>query len=201
MNCHRCKSGVLEKFYEIEYHDIYQCKECLHQEIIRIDDCCRKPFKIVVNDTSFFPNFRLYEQCRNCGGTKRNFPVKYTKDIEIRGEFDLEYFEKSKEAVDFDKKMAYEIVSESNYLTSPRGKYHQYLQSDEWKAKRKLVFDRDKNLCQYCKTAPAFHVHHLHYKNIFREKLEDLLSVCGECHSRIHHEELLEKIDNLRNRK
>lgn len=199
MNCRRCKTGVLEKFYEIKYHDIYQCQDCQHQEIMRLDDCYRDPFKIVVNDTSFFPNFRLYEQCKNCGGAKRNFPLKYTKDIEVRGEFDLDFFKRSKEASDFDKKIAYEVVSYSNYLTSPKGKYHQYLESKEWKEKRKLVFERDKNLCQSCKSAPAFHVHHLHYNNIFRENLEDLLSVCAACHNKIHYEELLQKIENLRN--
>jgi hypothetical protein len=59
-------------------------RNCGCEEIKLSDDCCRNPNKIVVNDAKFFPNFRLYEQCKNCGGTKRNFPVKYTPDIDIR---------------------------------------------------------------------------------------------------------------------
>ncbi|SEH31559.1 HNH endonuclease [Chryseobacterium culicis] len=199
MNCRRCKNGLLKHYYETEFHDIFQCKECQYQEIVRFDECCRDPFKIVVNDNSFSPNFRLYDQCKNCGGTKRNFPLKYTKDIEIRGEFDMDYYDQWKNNISHDKNLAYESVSYSNYLSSPRGKYHEYLESQEWKVKRKQVFDRDNNLCQRCKKESALHVHHLTYDNIFKEKLEDLMSVCPECHSQIHYEELISKIENLKN--
>ncbi|MBW1619032.1 MULTISPECIES: HNH endonuclease [Empedobacter] len=198
MDCSRCKNGILEKYYEAEYHDIYRCKNCEYEEIKRSDECCRNPNKIVVNDVKFFPNFRLYEQCKNCGGAKRNFPVKYTSDIDIRGEFDSEYFEEWREKVNFDKKLIYESVSYSNYLSSPKGKYHKYLESPEWRAKREMVFKRDGYTCTKCKSRPAFHAHHLTYKNIFNEKLEDLISVCAECHSQIHYEELMQKIDNLK---
>lgn len=198
MICNRCKSECLEKYYETEYHDIYKCKKCEYEQIAVLDVCCRNPNKIVVNDATFFPNYRLYEQCKNCGGTQRNFPVKQTTDIDIRGEFDFEYFDQWRERKSFDKKLAYESVSYSNYLSSPKGKYHKYLESPEWKAKRKSVFERDGYMCTKCKSEPAFHAHHLTYENIFNEKLEDLISVCAECHSQIHYEELMQKIDNLK---
>ena len=54
--------------------------------------------------------------------------MKYTSDIDIRGEFDSEYFEEWREKVNFDKKLIYESVSYSNYLSSPKGKYHKYLE-------------------------------------------------------------------------
>ncbi|UMQ41623.1 MULTISPECIES: hypothetical protein [unclassified Chryseobacterium] len=201
MICKRCKSEEVEKYYETEYHDIYKCGNCGCEEIKLSDDCCRNPNKIVVNDAKFFPNFRLYEQCKNCGGTKRNFPVKYTPDIDIRGEFDLECFEERKVRIDLEKKLIYESVSYSNYLSSPRGQYHKYLESPEWKAKRELVFKRDGYICTQCKCKPAFHAHHLTYENIFNEKLEDLISVCADCHSKIHYKELMQKIDDLQNSK
>lgn len=198
MNCRRCTNGVLQKFYEAEYHDIYICTTCEYEEIVRFDECCRNPNKVVVNDIKFFPNFRLYEQCINCGGARRNFPVKYTSEVDIRGEFDLENFDKWRESVNFDKKLIYESVSYSNYLSSPKGKYHQYLESPEWKEKRELIFKRDGYICTKCKSRSAFHAHHLTYENIFNEKLEDLISVCAECHSQIHFDELMQKIDNLK---
>lgn len=201
MECTRCNESSLKLFYETDFHDIYICNNCEFQIVKKFDDCCQNPDLIVVNDVKFFPNFRLYHQCRKCGGAKRNFPLKYTAEIEIRGEFDLEYFEEWRTNVNRDKNLAYESVSYSNYLTSPQGKYHKYLDSPEWKAKRQLVFERDENLCQECKSAPAFHVHHLTYANIFNEKLEDLLSVCAECHSKIHHQELMDKINSLKERK
>lgn len=54
MDCSRCKNGILEKYYEAEYHDIYRCKNCEYEEIKRSDECCRNPNKIVVNDVKFF---------------------------------------------------------------------------------------------------------------------------------------------------
>ncbi|MCT3845067.1 HNH endonuclease [Elizabethkingia anophelis] len=191
----------MQNYYSTEFHDIRICNNCQFQTIQRFDDCCENPDQIIVNDASFFPNFRLYKQCRNCGGAKRNFPLKYTDDIEVRGEFDLEYFERWRNKVSFDKKIVYESVSHSNYLSSPLGKYHRYLESPEWKAKRKIVFERDENICQECKKKPAFHVHHLTYQNIFNEKLEDLISVCTQCHSMIHYQELMKKIEDLKNKK
>jgi hypothetical protein len=103
----------------------------------------------------------------------------------------LECFEERKERIDFEKKLIYENVSYSNYLSSPRGQYHKYLESLEWKAKRELV-KRDGYICTQCKCKPAFHAHHLTYENIFNEKLEDLISVCADCHSKIHYKELMQ---------
>nr|WP_314492103.1 hypothetical protein [uncultured Chryseobacterium sp.] len=113
----------------------------------------------------------------------------------------MEYFERWRNEVSFDKKLVFESVSHSNYLSSPKGTYHKYLESHEWKAKRKLVFERDENICQECKNKPAFHAHHLTYQNIFNEKLEDLISVCAECHSKIHYRELIKRIEDIHNRK
>ncbi|OCA77556.1 hypothetical protein BBI01_03660 [Chryseobacterium artocarpi] len=138
MTCRRCEKQTIYKYYESDFHNIYKCKSCDYEEIIKIDDCCRNPNKIIVNDPNFFPNFRLYEQCINCGGTKRNFPLKHTKDIEIRDEFNVDTFNTWRKNISFDKKIIYEYVQEANYLSSPRGKYHAYLNSDEWKKKEKL---------------------------------------------------------------
>jgi 5-methylcytosine-specific restriction endonuclease McrA len=64
-------------------------------------------------------------------------------------------------------------------------KYKAYLKSDKWKAKRKEVLERDDYTCQECGFR-AWQVHHLTYKNIFNEPLEDLISICGDCHRDIH---------------
>ncbi|WP_123862073.1 HNH endonuclease [Chryseobacterium artocarpi] len=67
--------------------------------------------------------------------------------------------------------------------------------------KREVVFARDKYKCQQCKSKAAIHVHHLTYENIFNENLEDLISLCIECHSQIHYEMLLNKITELKEKK
>ena len=64
--------------------------------------------------------------------------------------------------------------------------YKAYLKSPEWKEKRLEVLRRDKFICQKCKKEWATEVHHLTYKNIYNERLEDLLSVCKGCHEKIH---------------
>lgn len=65
-------------------------------------------------------------------------------------------------------------------------KYLQYLASPAWARKRRLVFIRDRGICQACMYGRAEHVHHLTYARIFREDLEDLISLCDYCHRKKH---------------
>lgn len=66
--------------------------------------------------------------------------------------------------------------------------YTEYLNSEEWQKKRKLVLDRDKFICQARMNGcikNATHVHHLTYKHRFNEPLFDLIAVCEFCHIQI----------------
>jgi len=62
-----------------------------------------------------------------------------------------------------------------------------YLKSDEWKRKRYVVLKRDNWKCVYC-GARATQVHHKKYakKNIGKEPIEWLVSVCDTCHNKKH---------------
>lgn len=64
----------------------------------------------------------------------------------------------------------------------------EYLKSDAWKRKRYVVFKRDNWRCVFC-DRPATQVHHKKYarKNIGREPIELLVSVCKTCHDSQHH--------------
>ena len=66
--------------------------------------------------------------------------------------------------------------------------YKEYLQSEEWKRKRYVVLKRDNWRCVYC-GAPATQVHHTRYarKNLGKEPIKWLVSVCKSCHDSIHH--------------
>ena len=68
-----------------------------------------------------------------------------------------------------------------------RDHYRQYLQSDAWKRKRYVVLKRDNWRCVYCH-APATEVHHLRYakRNIGKEPIDWLVSVCKSCHESKH---------------
>lgn len=62
-----------------------------------------------------------------------------------------------------------------------------YLKSNECRRKRYVVLKRDNWQCVYC-GAPATEVHHLRYakRNIGKEPIKWLISICKECHERQH---------------
>lgn len=63
---------------------------------------------------------------------------------------------------------------------------NEYLHSEAWKRKRYVVLRRDNWRCVYC-GAPATQVHHKKYaRNIGREPIQWLVSVCDSCHDNIH---------------
>jgi 5-methylcytosine-specific restriction endonuclease McrA len=64
---------------------------------------------------------------------------------------------------------------------------NEYLKSDDWKRKRYVVLKRDNWRCVYC-GARATQVHHKKYarKNIGKEPIEWLVSVCNSCHESQH---------------
>lgn len=71
-------------------------------------------------------------------------------------------------------------------MTENKQKYHKYLLSDSWAAKRKKVTALRKGKCEKCGSMKSLHVHHLHYKNIFHEEMEDLQLLCKKCHYKVH---------------
>lgn len=64
--------------------------------------------------------------------------------------------------------------------------HSEYLKSIKWKLKRNAVLKRDNYKCQACLTQEATQVHHLTYERWRNEPLFDLISVCSECHKKIH---------------
>jgi 5-methylcytosine-specific restriction endonuclease McrA len=64
---------------------------------------------------------------------------------------------------------------------------NEYLKSDEWKRKRYVVLKRDNWRCVEC-GAPATQVHHKKYarRNIGKEPIKWLESLCNSCHESKH---------------
>jgi len=61
-----------------------------------------------------------------------------------------------------------------------------YLKSDAWQRKRYVVMKRDNWTCVYCGNK-ATEVHHLRYaRNIGKEPIDWLVSVCRNCHDKKH---------------
>lgn len=64
----------------------------------------------------------------------------------------------------------------------PSDFYLQYLNSREWKLKRKAVIRRAQNICERCRHARIEDVHHLSYFHLGYESLEELQGLCRHCH-------------------
>lgn len=67
--------------------------------------------------------------------------------------------------------------------------YWYFLDSKYWKTVREMVLKRDRYQCRICSTKTGLQVHHDTYKNHFKEHLhlEDLLTICGDCHKEHHY--------------
>jgi len=85
--------------------------------------------------------------------------------------------------------------------------YEEYLNSFAWKAIKKLKLEQSPQ-CEVC-WVKATTVHHLSYERLWREKEEDLVSICESCHNKCHYvegyqiknsdSELRKRFEELRN--
>lgn len=66
-----------------------------------------------------------------------------------------------------------------NHLT-----YKEYLQSSHW-IKIANKFKKDK--CEICNSDANLNLHHLSYKNMGRETLKDVCTLCIRCHKSSHY--------------
>jgi 5-methylcytosine-specific restriction endonuclease McrA len=67
--------------------------------------------------------------------------------------------------------------------------YHEYLKSDQWREKAKLVHARAGGICEGCRKAKSTQVHHMDYRDVGAEFLWQLVAICEPCHIRYHSEE------------
>lgn len=67
------------------------------------------------------------------------------------------------------------------------GTYRDYItKSPQWKRKRKWAMRKLGRKCNRCGSAHNINVHHLSYKRLFNERLEDLEILCRGCHENEH---------------
>jgi hypothetical protein len=184
--CPKCNSENVKCFNIYDFHNFYECVNCKSIFSSRIKECCKNPSpNLVIEHYSNNTLTRLFNQCLNCGGGYKKDKFKHkTHGNLIESEFSITNFN------NWNKKRNDEnsIITEQFevYRKSQFYNYHKYLQSEEWKIIRDKVVERDNGLCLYCKTKPAQEVHHKHYKTIYKESLDNLESVCSDCHRAIH---------------
>ena len=66
--------------------------------------------------------------------------------------------------------------------------YFDFIKSKYWGEVRKKVLIRDKRKCTKCGAKRFLHIHHKSYRNHYNEHehLEDLITLCRECHGEVH---------------
>lgn len=67
-----------------------------------------------------------------------------------------------------------------------RPKYHEYITSAAWFARREQLFERRGKKCERCGSLNDIQVHHLNYKRVGRERDSDLEVLCRGCHQNEH---------------
>jgi 5-methylcytosine-specific restriction endonuclease McrA len=76
-----------------------------------------------------------------------------------------------------------------NYIEDEWAAYNEFLSSNEWQKLRRMILDRDRELCQLehhgC-TKKASIVHHITYVRWRAKLTADLVSCCSNCHQWEH---------------
>ncbi len=65
-------------------------------------------------------------------------------------------------------------------------KYEEYLESENWKIRSEFRKELDGYTCVLCGSIKSLEVHHRNYRNLYREKLGDLITLCKNCHRNYH---------------
>ena len=79
----------------------------------------------------------------------------------------------------------------NDYLRSKDMTYQDYLKSEHWKDIRRRyfrgkLFKRYKRGCYICGAKENLQLHHRTYKRFGRERLDDLIPLCSDCHNGVH---------------
>src|SRR4051812_39142217 len=69
--------------------------------------------------------------------------------------------------------------------------YSDYLRSDHWQATKRKYFEFFPRECAFCKATKNIHLHHRRYTREYGnilgiEAMQDLIALCGSCHSQWH---------------
>ena len=67
-----------------------------------------------------------------------------------------------------------------------RPEYEKYLMSSDWQEKRAERFEKDGNRCVCCGAEKALQAHHITYERVGHEDIDDLVTLCADCHKTVH---------------
>lgn len=137
-------------------------------------------FKIASNGQKM-----VSRQCLRCGNSASSFLKKadWPEEIPPWDEELSERYWQSGEGKDWRRQLWLEKEERSADWWR---RYHRYMESEEWRAVRRKVWQRENGLCQGCREVKGAHVHHLTYERLGEELLTDLVLYCEPCHEKAH---------------
>lgn len=194
--CPKCEKRLT---IELLSHDIHgYCLNCYEfcGTIRNEENCCFSPEPRIVKKYIKDRRVQLKKQCCNCHSIGSDALSQSGIDLNLTPEVDLvleKDFMRKRESefnrfkISFQKQFSdregvNNLLLESGFSYE---NYKAYLFSDEWRAKRFKVLERDEHTCQACLNAEANQVHHITYKHLMNEPLFELVSVCEACHQKI----------------
>ena len=72
--------------------------------------------------------------------------------------------------------------------------YRDYIQSEDWQKRRLQALKRDGFRCQMCGSGINLRVHHISYDHLSQdEEIDDLITLCDNCHSQVHEQDIAKK--------
>lgn len=77
-------------------------------------------------------------------------------------------------------------VRKKQHQTRP--KYENYINSKAWRTFREAYWKRHGKKCAGCEVTDGLTLHHVHYGYLGRERDEDVVPFCWDCHREFHDE-------------
>lgn len=150
-------------------------------------------------------SIQYVHQCLRCGHavghaiSKKQIQVEY-ENIESIIKFDEKIYLNWKNEYQTKKRM----ILGSDHLENQKALsnfwewYSDYLDSPEWKEKRRKVLLRENYICEGCGDEKAIEIHHISYKHKGNEFLFELVALCQHCHETVHREHLNKNINEIK---
>mgnify|MGYP000374292437 FL=1 len=138
---------------------------------------CTKCEMINIYDISLYDEsiIEFYSQCANCLKITEHDEFKYgpnNPELFINDEYIF-----SSDGLDY---IFYPPIK------SKKEQHKLYLKTEKWRQIRIKILNRDDYKCQGCLENKATDVHHITYDNWMNEFMFELISLCRECHTKIH---------------
>lgn len=200
--CQICQTKMKDIGTLTIYHEFFECPHCgnIIYEKAFSDKCCAKTdfvyLKLKMSDGRDF--YKL--ACKSCGTLTQIKKTENTESYQNSKIIQDECYLKKRELDRLAQTRIDEIKIKKQYYCFNQKtliNYDDYIKSSTWFAKRKLALERDKFICQRCKTNKADHVHHITYANVGHEYLYEIVSVCWHCHKLIHTTEKINLIEHI----